>query len=446
MVVLCLLAGSAVLAGPEIADVREAADRARMESSLASPDRPLWRTAIRLAEELRAAEPDSLEAARLLAGIYSEVAWHSRAFSAWLDWAGLSGQEPEAEPFAEAALQLGFARLRAGDPEGADHYYGELLVFQPDNAEALWRSGAARLEAGHGNGAEERFRELLALGGDPDLADGQLQLARHVTEYGAAAGRDFAAGLAAWEAGDYGEALAGFEAAWDKARQFGAAAVWAGRTALELGEHERAARWWRIALDLDPDDERSRWFLERAERLAAWGEEAVAHFDEGQELYGAASAAEAFSAFRAAARAAPRWTDALAWTARTAQEAGDWHAAAEWWQQLADLDPDNESAAYFLRLARQRTAFGDEADEEFLQALDAFQRADFAEAERGFRAVTEDSPDHAAAWGYLGQIHFAKGSYAEAEAAYREAARLRPDSDEYAFFAAEAARLADPLD
>jgi len=120
VVLLCLLAGSAVLAGPDIAEVREAADRARAESSLASPDRPLWRTAIRLAEELRAAEPDSAEAARLLAGIYSEVAWHSRAFSAWLDWAGMSGQAPEAEPFAEAALQLGFARLRAGDPAGAD--------------------------------------------------------------------------------------------------------------------------------------------------------------------------------------------------------------------------------------------------------------------------------------------------------------------------------------
>src|SRR5690625_7379549 len=88
VVLLCLLAGSAVLAGPDIAEVREAADRARAESSLASPDRPLWRTAIRLAEELRAAEPDAAEAARLLAGKYSEVGGQPRGAAAGRRGAG----------------------------------------------------------------------------------------------------------------------------------------------------------------------------------------------------------------------------------------------------------------------------------------------------------------------------------------------------------------------
>jgi len=446
LVLLVLLCGAAALAEGELTAAREAAAEARAESRLPSPDQPLWRTAIRLAQEARDAAPESAEAARLLAEIYSEVAWHSRAYGAWLDWAELSGEAPEAEPFAEAALQLGFARLGAGDPEGADRYYSELLEFQPEHPEGLYRAGVARMQSGDGSAAQEPFRRLLELSAPEGLSDSQLELARHVTEHGAAAGREFSRGLTAWDAEDFPEALDRFSAAWDSARTFTQAAVWAGRTALELGDYGQAVRWWKIAVDLDPDDERSRWFLAHAEQLDDWGEEAVARFAEGQTLYETDGAAEAYPEFRAAARAAPRWTEALRWAGRTAQESGDWSAAVDWWQRVLDLEPDDETAAYFLRSARQRTAFGEDAGAGFLEALDAFQRADFSEAENGFLAVTEADPDHAAAWGYLGQIRFAQGRYAEAEEAYRKAADLEPDNDEYEFFARESARLAGARD
>lgn len=446
LLTLALLLAAAALADTDGAAVREAAERARAQSTIPSPDQPLWRTAIRLAEQYRQDHPDSVEAARLLAETYSEVAWYSRAFDAWLDWSALSGRPPEAEPFTEAALQLGFARLSAGDPQGADRFYSELLAVDPANEEALYRAGSARLQAGDDEGAREAFRELLGLPGERELPPGQLQLAENVTTHGPDAARAFAEGLDAEERGDPGAALTAFEAAWEAARGFREAAVWAGRTALETGEFRRAARWWRIAADLDPGDEGSRWFLERAERLSRFGLDAVAAFDEGTELYGVGKTAEAFTAFRTAARLAPGFKEALSWTARTAQENGNPEAAADWWRQVLNLDPADDSAAYFLRQAEQQLEYGADAGADFLEALQAFQQGDFSGAERGFEAVLGANPEHAAAWGYLGRIRFAAGRYPEAAEAYREAARLEPDNDEYAFFAVEAARLADPQD
>src|SRR5690554_761598 len=110
--------------------LEQAVGTARESGQLRHPDQPLWREAIRLGEELLAAEPGSVGLARLQAEIYSEVAWYARAFDAWLHFSDVSGAAPEPAPFAEAAHQLGYARYSFGDAAGALGYYERLLEFQ----------------------------------------------------------------------------------------------------------------------------------------------------------------------------------------------------------------------------------------------------------------------------------------------------------------------------
>ena len=444
---LLLCAGLAL--GQPAADVErleQAVMQARQDADIAHPDQPEWRQVIRLAESLSEAAPESVELALLRARIYSEVDWYARAWTAWLDYSELSGAEPDAAAFAEAGLQLGFARYRAGDAAGAAGHYAILLEHQPDNAEALFWLGRIQLEAGEDSQAADTFGRLLELGDDAALQEGQLRLARHVQAYGPAAALAFADGIDLSERGDPARALARFEAAFEADRSFTEAAVWAGRTALELEDPALAAVYWRWAAELDPDDARNAWFLQLAERQDRWGIQATASFDAGQVSYGAGELEKALEQFEEAVRHSPEYVDALSWSARVAQELGRVQLAADYWQRVVTLAPTDEGARYFLRQAEQRLAFGTDVSDAFLEGVALYQAADFGAAEAAFLEVTTDDPEFAPAWGYLGQIYFARRDYADAALAYESARVLEPANDEYTFFAMEARRLAGQQD
>ncbi len=426
--------------------LEQAVQTARDSGQLRHPDQALWRQAILLAEQLTAEQPQSAELARLQAEIYSEVSWYARAYDAWLNFSELSGANPAPLAFAEAAQQLGFARYSAGDAAGALSHYGTLLGFQPDNAEALFWIGRIQLEQGEGAEAAASFSQLLSLQDTSSLSPSQLQLASNVETYGPEAALAFARGSSLFDAGQHAAALAEFEAAFAADRSFAQAAVWAGRTALELEDPELAAVYWGWAVELDPDDSRNRYFLELAERQAAWGIPAVASFDAGQDSYAAGDLPLALEQFEEAARLAPGYLEALSWSARVAQELERHALAADYWERVLAVSPADEGARYFLRLAEQRLAFGAEVSEMFLQGVGHYQAANFAAAEAAFAAVTQEDPQFAPAWGYLGQIHFAQRDYAQAAEAYETARSLEPGNDEYTFFAMEARRLAGSQD
>lgn len=428
------------------AELNEAVNAARSSTQQPHPDRPLWRAAIHTGELARAAEPGSAQILELLARLYSEVSWHIRAYETWLDYLAVSGTAPDAEAFAEAAHQLGFARYSAGDTEGALGYYQTLIELQPANAEALYWYGRIQLEAGHGEVALATFTELTGLASAGTLAASQLRLASQVADYGAEAGRSFALGLNHYDAEQPEAALTQFQAAFEANRQFGEAAIWAGRTALELGQPGLAAGYWRWAVELDPADSRSRYFLGLAERQDQWGIQAVAEFDLGQEQYRAGDLPAALGSFEAAFRLSPGYIDALSWSARVAQELERYELAFDYWSRVLNLDPADQAAQYFLNLAEQRVAFGTEVSDAFLRAVGHYQQADFAAAEGEFLTVTDESPEFAPAWGYLGQIYFTQRRYELAAEAYGKARALEPANEEYTFFAMEALRLSTTVE
>jgi tetratricopeptide (TPR) repeat protein len=450
--ILSALLAVLLLAGPGPASAQESqallqaaragAAEARASDETPNPDQALWREAIRLAELARREQPEDPETVLFQARLYSEVSWYSRAWGAWLDYFALTGVAPDDEAFATAAHQLGFSRYQAGSLSEALDYYQKLLEFQPANAEALSWIGRIHLEAGEPAAALPHLQQLQEQApGDPAIAY-QLARAEAMVSFGSEAASAFYRAAGHYERGELTQALQEFEAALRHNAQYAEAAVWAGRTALELGEPRRAVVHWEKAVALDPADGRSQYFLALANDQLEWGREAASEFHRGQSLYENGEPAAAHDAFVAAAGSNESYLLAWSWAARTAQELDRLPEAISYWQEVLDRDPADEGARYFKRVAEQRLAFGEGASEDFLQAVALYQQGSFAEAEEGFLATVQANPRFAPGWGHLGQLYFSQGRFEEAADAYEKAAEIDPEHENYSFFATESRRLA----
>ena len=434
-----------------LTDARASAREARATYDIHTPDRRLWAQALDLTRRALVLEPDNLEAQRLLATTYSEVNWYVRAFEAWTDYleAGgtlepLPGDEGPSPPqaFAEAGNQLGYARYRADNLAAAVGYYQAVLRHVPEDAEALYWLGRINLELDETEAARGYFERLLAVDPGHETASYYLSLIDERERVGEAASTAYREGLSAYEEERLIEAHEAFVRAVRLNGSFADAASWAGRTALELGRPATAAMFWERVLQLRPNDSAAQYFLEVAHIQALWGVEAGRAFAEGQSAYARGDVAAAAEAFVRALEANPQMTEAWIWAARASQESGDAEDAVRYWQEVLERRPDDEEARYFLEVARQQLEFGDEAGVAFADAVRHYQMAEFEEAESGFRQAVEANPQFATAWGWLGRLHFTRGEYGLAAEAYARASQLEPGNGDYAFFAEEAARLA----
>lgn len=406
-------------------------------------DQPLWRQASQLAEQARALAPDDPEITLLLAEIYTRVGWYIRAWPHWQRYLELGGalDADVAALFGKAGDELGYARYTRGDPEGALEYYGAVAAALPDDEEALSWLARIHFEAGRPAEALPYWQRLSELAPDNEGYRYYLELTEQQLAVGAEASGYFQQGLASYQAGALEAALGQFEAATAANDQFAQAYVWAGRTSLELGQPEKAERYWRRVMALDPADARAAYFATLAADQQRWGIDAANAFYEGQQRYEAGELEAAAERFDYAALLNPNYTDALAWAGRSYQELGDPVRAANYWQALLALEPDDTRARYFLEQAERQQRYGNEAGLAFTQGVDAFEAADLATAEARFRAATQANPDYAEAWAWLGRVTFTQARYAEAAAAYAKAAELAPENGDYRFFADEARTL-----
>lgn len=469
-----LLAGglAAVRAeGAAEADAAYAAAEGALVAALAvplertpSPDDPAWHAALQAAT--RAAEVAAagvageplLRAYRLEAHAYGLTNWYSRAFAAWDAFLAAGGELTDTKPALPAGAdshlasdraeyrrvvgQLAFARYEAGDLEEARGWYLTLLERVPDDPEALRWLARIAYERGDTSAAVVIWQRLLEVAPDDEGARFFLELSRERERYGVEASEAYRLGLRAYEAGRLEPALEAFEAAATANPEFANAAVWAGRTALELDRPELAVRYWERAVRLAPDDARSSWFLEYARLQAAWGVTAGRAYYEGLAAYEDGDLEKARSRFLAATEAAPQFKDALVWTARTTQELGRPDEAIAYWQAVLRLDRDDERARYFIGNARRAVQYGPEAGGAFSRGLAAYQVGDGPTAQAEFAAAVAAAPGFLQAWVYLGQVAFQNRDYRVAADAYSRAAALDPSEDDYVFFADEAERLA----
>lgn len=443
-----------------------------------TPDDTVWHAAITaandalaLAEEARTAAPDDdgvyeeLQHAQLLvARSYALANWHSRAFSSfehYMNEAGPPSSEavilrgadgatvtlPSDLMLMVAALnQLGFSRFSASDFDGARAYYLTVLELDAGQPEALRWLARIASEEGDDVAAVVAWRRLQEVApDDPDVAY-FLGLAEERQRFGAAASDAYRLGISRYEAGELDAALKAFEDAYRQNPELSDALVWSGRVALELGQPSHAASYWRQALVENPKDDRAAYFLKMAESQLRWGVVAGGAYYDGQAAYAAGDLEEALAAFLIATEANGSFVDAWVWAARSSQELGKPEEAIGLWQEVLRLDPSDERARWFLQAAQQALAYGPEAGRTFSAGLEAYRHGDTQVAQEQFELAVEAEPDFAMAWGYLGRISFQAGAYRAAADAYERAMELEPDNDDYAFFAAEAARLAEPRD
>lgn len=440
----------------------------------ASPDDAVWRaaldaaslaTSLAVAAEQAApldAQESALEASRrayrLEARAYGLTNWYSRAFAAWDGFLASGGELTDTAPqlpsgasdhlstdreeFHRVVNQLAFARYEAGDLDEARSWYLTLLDMAPDDPEALRWLARIAYEQGDTSAAVVIWQRLVEVAPDDEGARFFLDLSREREQYGEAASEAYRLGLRAYEAGRIDAALEAFQAAVAANPNFANATIWAGRSALEAKKPELAVRYWENAVALDPRDARSAWFLENARLQAQWGVVAGTAYYAGLAAYDAGELEIAHTEFLKAAEAAPTFKEAFVWTARTSQELGRPDEAIGYWQTVLRLDRNDDRARYFIANARQAIVYGTVASEAFSRGLAAYQAGDGPTAQAEFAAAATASPNFLQAWAQLGRVALQNRDYQVAASAYARAAELAPTDEDYAYFAAEAARLA----
>lgn len=267
-------------------------------------------------------------------------------------------------------LQQAIARHQAGDLDGAERLYREVLAERPDHPDALHLSGLVHHARGDAATAAALIRR--AIGHAPGTAVYHFNLGNVCRALGDAAGA-----LAAYRAAI---ALAPDEA--DYHNNLG--------TLLEaLGDSAAARDRYRQAAQLQPDDAELHANLGNALRALGEAEAAVASYRRALEL----------------APAAPQLHQALA---DLHSELDRPEAALPGYLRALELDPDNAVLHVDLGACLQRLGQADAAAARYRTALTL-------------------QPDLAQAHNNLGALHQARGELTAAAAGYRAALAADPD-------------------
>lgn len=458
---------SAALSPSAAANAAQAAFAAALSSGQdPHPDQEAWSAAYFAAEAaVRAArsggsEAELRSALTHSARVYTLIGWYSRAFAAYEEIMAAGGElsdEPVPSPvggepllsdldgFATSTNQLGFSRYQVGDFEGATGYYLSVLDVKGDEPEALRWLGRIAFERGDVEGAavaEGYFARLLEVDPSDESAAYFLALSRERQAIGVEASDLFRSGIARYESGDLAGALESFERAATVAPDFSEAAVWAGRTALELDLPELAVGHWQRVVEARPDDQGAAWFLALARAQLRWGVAAANLYYDGLAAYDGGDPAAAAELFVAAAQTNEEFVDAWVWAARSLQEDDRPLESIPYWERVIELDTADERARWYLARAETAEDRG-LAGPAYYDAAARYQAGDVEVALELLEEALAADPTFTEAWGLKGRIAFQQRRYEVAAEAYAAAADLDPDNDDYAFFAQEARQLSE---
>ncbi|MEJ2666165.1 MAG: tetratricopeptide repeat protein [Deinococcales bacterium] len=451
--VACAFAQRSAKADELFTQAQQARQAAVAANEPAHPDQPHWYQAWTLGEQALQAAPHDPAVERFLARTYSAMDWYVRAYNNWLAFisdggslSDMSGLPPDATTntamFEHVGTQLGFARYQAGDKQGALGYYQKVHAVLPDDALALRWLGRIYFELGEPSKALPYWQALVKQNPSDQSAQYYLKRTQQQLQVGVKASDAFTRGVNLYDQGRKQAALDAFEQALAANPDYTDAAVWAGRTSLDLDQPAMALGYWQQVTRARPNDAGAKYFLEVAQAETSWGVEAGKAFFQGQSLYQKGQVKAANDAFVQALRANSGYLDAWVWAARTSQELGDYGDAVLYWQGVLQRSPNDSRAQYFLDQAKQQLNYGPDAGKAFVAGVQEYQAGQFAAAEKDLKAATAANADFPAAWGTLGRLYFQQQRYAEAADAFAHALKLKPDDQSYAYFERESKRLA----
>lgn len=172
---------------------------------------------------------------------------------------------------AANAFQEGVSLYEEGQLSAASGRFIQAARASESFSEAYAWAGRTLLESGHPERAIPYWEALLGRDETDARARYFLSLARDQAAWGPQAVTAFRAGVAAYEAGDLGEAAREFEAATEAQDGYAEAWAWRGRVAFEQEDYADAERYYQRASELQPENETYRYFYEEAQRRSAEG-------------------------------------------------------------------------------------------------------------------------------------------------------------------------------
>jgi len=344
-----------------------------------------WEQALAVYERWLEAFPDDPEALRWIGRILLERDDPRGALAYWERLVALRPDDEAARhfltaarlgveigPAASRAFQQGLARYEAGDLAGAAEGFAGALAAAPSFADAHAWAGRVALEDERPSDAVGHYRAALELRPDDAGLAYFVRIAETQRDHGVTAGRAFFDGVGAYEAGEPERAGEAFELAVAADADFGEAWAWLGRVRQEQGRYAAAEEAWARVLELDPEDERARGFLNLAREQRAYLDErpgaspaAAAAFAAGVAAFERADLAVAAARFREVVALDPASVLGWTWLGRVAYTQLDYARAAEAYGRALELDPGDEDVAWFAADAAARAAAAtQEADDD----------------------------------------------------------------------------------
>ncbi|GMA15647.1 tetratricopeptide repeat protein [Deinococcus metallilatus] len=179
---------------------------------------------------------------------------------------GLAQRASRYGPAATRAFSRAYVDLDAGRQAQALAGFQEAARTAPNFTEAWREAGRLALELGNAQAARAAYQGAAAL---PDATASDrynLALAQEGEQYGLKAVQTFRGAYAKYAAGDQAAAEAGFLDATRQNPQYAKAWAWLGRVRYEMKNYAGAAEAYAQAVQLDPSDKSSAYYLRLAQQ------------------------------------------------------------------------------------------------------------------------------------------------------------------------------------
>lgn len=198
--------------------------------------------------------------------LYSQAAKLARNDKTVAYFAGVSSNAGKYGPAATVAFSRAYEAIEKGDEQKALSLYMQATAAAPNFAEAWREQGRLGLKLGNLSAATAAYTALSALPTATAADRYNLSVVQEAQQNGLGAVQTFRAAYSKYTSGDKAGAEAGFLAAAQQNPNYAKAWAWAGRTAYERQDYAAAAAAYGKAVELDPTDKTSAYYLNLAQQ------------------------------------------------------------------------------------------------------------------------------------------------------------------------------------
>jgi len=217
-------------------------------------------------EEALGEDPGNPELLASLARAYDAANWYGRSIKTWETYLE---KFPDGEYADEAKQRAAFAHrwvgvqfYQTGQPlEEAVEHLEKATKLRPGLFEARYWLGRMYFEKSMFEKAAGALEKALDISPGNDQAEWLLEQSKGAIEHGGKAYELYTRAYNLYEKGDLDAALEMYRKAESENEEFVSPVIWIARIYMEQGEYDAAIEYWREVLDLDPENERAKWFL-----------------------------------------------------------------------------------------------------------------------------------------------------------------------------------------